>query len=458
MPHIDGHTGAIVMRIVYDGAPEAGKTTNVLQLAESISLQRRGKVFSPGSAGRRTEFFDWMDFSGGYVDGRRVRCQVVSVPGQPELLRRRRYLIDSADAIIFVADSQPAGLEPSRHDFALLRRALARRQATTPVGVLVQANKQDLAEAIAPAELAAALCPDGAVPVVAARAQEGEGVMQAFVMAVRLATDRLRELLLGGELTETPDVAGSAEALHAALAALEPEAAPAEGPPTDAPRAPELPRVSAVASGSLWPTIKGRETLLSVDRASLRPHRAPVSWAPPGALELGTADGWVFHTCDHWRYESDADARRYLIELVRRLLALERFVPPRRTLFVGPDADAWRLWMQTPRVDTLADRLAAACDREDEDELAAAMEETSRVAGALSDVAVPSELIALDKLTVTRYGPALLALPEPLAASAAASAPRVSAHLVDEARCLVRRILDARPELRVTLGRWVVGP
>src|SRR5512140_1419107 len=124
MPHMDARSGDIVIRIVYDGAAEAGKTTNIQRLFDVIPLQRRGTLASPGTTQRRTEFFDWLDFAGGFVDGRRLRCQLVSVPGQSSLLHRRRYLLETADAIVFVADSRPEQVEGNRDCLRVLRRIL----------------------------------------------------------------------------------------------------------------------------------------------------------------------------------------------------------------------------------------------------------------------------------------------------------------------------------------------
>ncbi len=445
MPHVDRRAGEIVMRIVYDGAPEAGKTTNVRQLAQTISLQRRGALASPGTTGRRTEFFDWMDFAGGYLDGRRVRCQVVSVPGQPELLRRRRYLLDTADAVIFVADSQRSRLEQSARDFKLLRRALDRRQSGEAVGVLLQANKQDLGDAVAPGALAEALGATADVQVIGAKAHVGEGVMQAFVTAVRLATDRLRDLLLSGAIDDLPEEARSADDLYDTLIGLDERAArldpgaSAEGS-QDEPL-PELPSVSQVASGALWPPVQGRESLLSVDRRALRPVSPPATWAPPHTRELHSADKWILHTGARWRFASESEARSTLLTLVRRLVSLDAFIPPGRTLFVGPDGDAWRMWMQTPRVQTLADALADAAGANDGERLAAALADVERADSRLAAAEVPADLVGLDRVAIVDGRVAVLGLPEGSPATAALGATS----LVDAAREHLERLRAGAP-------------
>jgi signal recognition particle receptor subunit beta len=223
MPHVEKRTGNIIIRIVYDGAPEAGKTTNLVELTKGVSLQRRSRMVSPGTTSRRTEFFDWLTFTGGFVDGRRLKCQLVSVPGQPELLRRRRYLIDSADAVVFVADSRPEHLEANRRAFELMREAVERRGGDVPAGVLLQANKQDLDESLAPEKLAEAMALPSSIPVLSAKALSGDGVMTTFITAVRLGTLRVRALLAGDGLDGVESVESTPAELLAALAKVDDE-------------------------------------------------------------------------------------------------------------------------------------------------------------------------------------------------------------------------------------------
>src|SRR6202000_2744267 len=106
----DSRNGTVVIRVVYDGAPMAGKTTSVRALGAGLGAA----VTSPAQIGGRTLYFDWLDYTGGLFEGRRIRCQIVSVPGQATLAPRRRRLIESADAVVFVGDSSPAGFISDR--------------------------------------------------------------------------------------------------------------------------------------------------------------------------------------------------------------------------------------------------------------------------------------------------------------------------------------------------------
>ncbi len=200
MPRYDKRSGDIIIRVVYDGAPEAGKTTNIHALQQSLSLSRKGRIASPGTTSRRTEFFDWLDFQGGYVEGRRVRCQLVSVPGQSSLLRRRRYLLQTADAVVFVADSHRLLVAENRATFEQLRASIERLREDVPVGVILQANKQDRPGALDARALAERMGVDPTIPSFDAQANIGEGVKDTFLFAVRLAVERVKALALSDRI------------------------------------------------------------------------------------------------------------------------------------------------------------------------------------------------------------------------------------------------------------------
>jgi GTPase SAR1 family protein len=104
MAVLDPRNDTVVIRVVYDGAPMAGKSTSVGALGRGLG----SNVYSPGEVSGRTLYFDWLDYTGGLFEGRRIRCQIISVPGQATLAPRRRRLLESADAIVFVGDSSLA--------------------------------------------------------------------------------------------------------------------------------------------------------------------------------------------------------------------------------------------------------------------------------------------------------------------------------------------------------------
>jgi len=314
MALIDSKANEIVIRLVYDGPPEAGKTTSLRALAGSLAQT----AYTPGEApDGRTLWFDWMEYVGGRFEGCQIRCQIVSVPGQRAFNARRRRLIESADVVVFVGDSSAHETARTLAYLGELREMLA--GARPPVGVILQANKRDLADALPLDELRARLTDDSSpIGLVESIAADGTGIREAFVYAVRLALDRVRELMNRRALPSAPAGPNTADELLAVLRADQTQrAAPPiveRGPgsiaadllrevlawedgasrhqpaplvrgaaPAGAPRPPD----AEVPSGAIWPPVEGRATCASSPRS--RSHRAgwPAATGPPGSAAAG---------------------------------------------------------------------------------------------------------------------------------------------------------------------------
>ena len=334
MATLDPRNDAVVIRVVYDGAPMAGKSTSVRALGRGLG----GEVVSPAEVGGRTLYFDWLDYTGGLFEGRRIRCQIISVPGQATLAPRRRRLLETADVIVFVGDSTPAGFAGDRSYLGGLQTVLE-RVSGPPVGIVFQANKRDHAEAVPLDTIRSMLQELGLrVGVVESIATESSGIREAFVFAVRLALDRVRDLMRTGELTgdrptvDSPeellqdlklqeegsmDYAAESGLVHTRVAELQSnslvanaldevaQAAMARAPTLhaaddeagsqaddareDVPAIPD----NRVASGLVWPPVDGRLILLELSQASVSLTRA--------------ADGaWDGEVPGRWRLHSDA--------------------------------------------------------------------------------------------------------------------------------------------------------
>ena len=135
MPTIDDSRGVLVVRIVYDGPAMSGKTTSLRALAQGFGT----KLESPEERDGRTLYFDWMDYVGGLFEGRPIRCQVVTVPGQTELAERRARLLDTADAVVVVIDSRQGELSFGMNWVRETAQVL--RAKTPAVGLVMQATR-----------------------------------------------------------------------------------------------------------------------------------------------------------------------------------------------------------------------------------------------------------------------------------------------------------------------------
>ncbi|HEX6904318.1 MAG TPA: GTPase domain-containing protein [Thermoanaerobaculia bacterium] len=363
---------AVVVRLVYDGPPRSGKTTSLAALARGMGRS----LYTAGEEDGRTLYFDWLEYVGGSFDGLPIRCQILSVPGQEELAERRRALLSEADAVVFVLNSGAGQVEAAAEHMRGLKEMLAERPGPR-TGIVVQANHRDRKDAMPVAELRETLGSDG-LAVVESVATENQGIRDAFVLSVRLALDRVREMIREG-LLETGEGATDEPALLLAwLQALEGAdiAAPAPARPTpiaaapvpDAPRGvPRLPD-SGTPIGRVWPPIDGRMIL----------HTAVSTGAVPVQGRDGAwrcqAGGWHFHSAADHEFENLDDAKHSLLSWAQRHAASIRRLSPQRCIVLGETGwGTWRLWQIVQGRESLRRRLGRAlrppASESDRDEL-----------------------------------------------------------------------------------------
>lgn len=351
MAILDAERNAVVIRIVYDGPPEAGKTTSLRALSASLARP----MTTPAQAGERTLFFDWLEYTGGLFEGRQIRCQVVSVPGQAELAHRRRVLLESADVVVFVSDSTQ--VDEAREAIREMR-AILRGVSGPPVGFIVQANKRDRPGAADVASLREALADDGAA-LLESVATSGTGVREAFVFAVRLALDRVRELLRDRALEiGAPPVQDSADLLRE-LVRLEGDLGEEVAEPEPAPPVPAgsvLPPTPDVPSGMIWPPVEGRVLLRDACATPFTPRQvAHGDW-------IGQAGRWRFHSPRQASYADPELGRRALIEWARvHASGQQRWLSAPRVVVLAPGGSGtWRLWQLVRVEESLRDQLQRA--------------------------------------------------------------------------------------------------
>jgi signal recognition particle receptor subunit beta len=381
MAVIDSEAGEIVIRLVYDGPPEAGKTTSLRALSASLTRP----TYSPAEdAAGRTLWFDWMEYVGGRFEGCQIRCQIVSVPGQRELDARRRRVIAGADVVVFVADSAVHETPRTLSYLLELREMLA--GGDPPVGVILQANKRDLPAAIPLDELRAQLAVAGwPIGVVESVAADGTGIREAFVYAVRLALDRVRELLQRGAMPSVATGPRSADELYAALRAddlaqrevaaavvehsadslaaallrevlaFEDDSSPATADRRTIPGAPRPPN-AAVPSGAIWPPVEGRAILCELAQIALTPRRLSTGdWA------AGLGSGWRMVSSRDAAFASLDQGRTALIQWARLHASAIGAISPRRCIVLADDGcGEWRLWQLVRAESSLRDAVDLA--------------------------------------------------------------------------------------------------
>lgn len=182
----------ITLKIVYYGAGLSGKTTNVRRLHASTAPERRGKMVELSTDEERTLMFDFAPLTIGDLRGYRLRSFVYSVPGQIMYAATRRLIVRGADAIVFVADSQPWRSDANEIAAEHLEYDLTEHFGDPrAVPCVMQYNKRDIPDALPLAQLQRALNVH-AWPEFEAVASLGVGVETTARAAIKLAVRGLQ--------------------------------------------------------------------------------------------------------------------------------------------------------------------------------------------------------------------------------------------------------------------------
>ncbi|MEO8295410.1 MAG: GTPase domain-containing protein [Gemmatimonadota bacterium] len=138
-------TREITCKIVYYGPGRSGKTTNLQYVYGRVPESRRGRMVSLATQTDRTLFFDFLPIDLGIISGFNTRFQLYTVPGQVYYNATRQLVLQGADGVVFVADSQARRFEENMESLQnlqgnLLQQGIDARQFP----VVLQYNKQDL--------------------------------------------------------------------------------------------------------------------------------------------------------------------------------------------------------------------------------------------------------------------------------------------------------------------------
>ncbi|MBI5656491.1 MAG: GTPase domain-containing protein [Geobacter sp.] len=181
----------MVLKLVYYGPALSGKTTNLLQLHEQLIREGRGDLMVLDTTNDRTIYFDLLPFFLTATSGLKIKIKVYTVPGQVRHDATRKAVLQRADGVAFIADSQRAETANNVNSFASLEDNLALvglNIDTLPL--VIQFNKRDLTDIVPEEEIRKSWEPTG-FPVIMASALKGCGVVETFASLAGLLYDRL---------------------------------------------------------------------------------------------------------------------------------------------------------------------------------------------------------------------------------------------------------------------------
>jgi len=180
----------ISFKIVYYGAAMSGKTTNVRYIADRAQSIKNvtGEMISLATRGERTLFFDTVQLNFGEIGGYKTQFNVYTTPGQMSYITKRRLVLQGADAIVFVMDSQTTRQRDNLQSWYSLERQLFElKRDRRDIPLIAQLNKRDMPYVASVEQLMKSIRAD--VPHIEAAAETGAGVFPTLKWAVDQLVD-----------------------------------------------------------------------------------------------------------------------------------------------------------------------------------------------------------------------------------------------------------------------------
>ncbi len=181
----------MVLKLVYYGPALSGKTTNLLCLHDLLVQEGRGELMVLDTVDDRTIFFDLLPFFLVAPSGLKIKVKVYTVPGQVKHDATRKAVLQRADGVAFIADSQMAEAANNFASFDNLEKNLAMvGLAIDRLPLVIQFNKRDLREITPEAEISR-IWGGAGIPITMASALQGWGVVETFRALVEQVYDHI---------------------------------------------------------------------------------------------------------------------------------------------------------------------------------------------------------------------------------------------------------------------------
>jgi signal recognition particle receptor subunit beta len=193
-------TREITCKIVYYGPGRSGKTTNLHYIYQQVPTDRKGQMVSLATQTDRTLFFDFLPLDLGTISGFTTRFQLYTVPGQVYYQTTRKLVLQGADGVVFVADSQARQLDENIESMQDLHANLAEHGVDArAIPLVIQYNKRDLPrDLILPVPVLDDALNFRVVPAFEADALHGAGVFETLRGISELVLRRLSTTTGGG--------------------------------------------------------------------------------------------------------------------------------------------------------------------------------------------------------------------------------------------------------------------
>ncbi len=190
---LDFKAKELTIKLVYYGPALSGKTTNLQSIHELVSGESRGRLMTLETKDDRTLFFDLLPLTLQAGRGVQVRVKLFTVPGQVIHNATRRLVLQGADGVAFIADSQRAETKSNAAAFVNLRQNLVDNGLDAArMPLVIQFNKRDMPDIRTDAEIDE-MARRGKEPVFKAVALRGQGVLETLVGLLEIAWKKIEK-------------------------------------------------------------------------------------------------------------------------------------------------------------------------------------------------------------------------------------------------------------------------
>ncbi len=190
MAEYDTEAGRLLLKLVYYGPAQSGKTTNLMRLHDLLRPDLKGSIMTLETQNDRTLFFDLLPFGIHCPSGLLIKFKLFTVPGQVAHDSTRKAVLSRADGVVFVADSQLNQQVNNGESFDNLAENAGRVGLDfSRLPLVVQFNKRDLPHIVPEAEVRARWSATP-WPLTLASALTGLGVAHTFRLLLGAVYDR----------------------------------------------------------------------------------------------------------------------------------------------------------------------------------------------------------------------------------------------------------------------------
>ena len=190
---VDFAAKELTVKLVYYGPALSGKTANLRAIHWLGASSACGDLMTLETKNDRTLFFDMLPIAIDGANGLKVRLKLFTVPGQVMHDATRRLVLQAADGVAFIADSQRRAAAANRESFLNLKQNLEENGMDPErMPIIIQFNKRDLEDIRTDQELES-IAEQSREPIYLAVATRGFGVMQTLVGLIHAAWTRLEE-------------------------------------------------------------------------------------------------------------------------------------------------------------------------------------------------------------------------------------------------------------------------